>query len=190
MLYLSIDVETTGIDPEKDQILEIGVIIEDTKTKLDFNRIPKFKCIVEHDSYHGSAYAINMNQRIFDILAKIPKQKEAALAYRVSHNILKVNDVHLAFERFLNQYGVPYSFTAAGKNYAGFDSLFLKNIPGWPKAHQRVIDPGPIFIDWTKDFIPPNLSTCKERAGLKDIEITHDALYDAWDVIKVLRTKY
>ena len=49
MKYFSIDLETTGTDSEKDQILSIGVIFEDTSLKLPFEDIPKLHLYLLHD---------------------------------------------------------------------------------------------------------------------------------------------
>lgn len=191
MKYVSIDVETTGIDPEKHQVLEIGAIIEDTNNQLSFEEIPKFKCIIQHDTFKGSAYAINLNQRIFKILAEIPKFKNEAESYKRKHNILSTDDACIKFIEFLTTNGLGGRFIAAGKNFAGFDAQFLKHMDSlWPTAYQRVLDPGPMYTNFLVDQFPPDLSECKKRAGIQDTEIAHDALLDAWDVIQVLRAKY
>ena len=72
MEYISIDIETTGLDRENDQVLEIGAIIENTFDPKPFDELPKFHAIILHPRYEGSSYAINMNKRIFQILAQRP----------------------------------------------------------------------------------------------------------------------
>lgn len=72
MKYVSIDIETTGLDREKHQVLEVGAIIEDTNNPLPFDEIPRFKCIIGWEELMGSVFAINMNSRIVKILAEIP----------------------------------------------------------------------------------------------------------------------
>ena len=42
MKYISIDIETTGLDPENCQILSIGAVIEDTLNQLPFEELPTF----------------------------------------------------------------------------------------------------------------------------------------------------
>ncbi len=42
-------------------------------------------------------------------------------------------------------------------------------------------------MDWENDDEPPNLSTCLERAGVENTVVTHDAVDDARDVIRVIR---
>jgi len=66
MIYISIDTETTGLNPENCQLLSFGAIVEDTNKKLPFDQIPKFHCAVlrgERDILQGELYALNMNNR-------------------------------------------------------------------------------------------------------------------------------
>ena len=86
----------------------------------------------------------------------------------------------------------PITLNVAGKNFGTFDKLFLQELPWWQKlirTRQRVLDPAILMVDWKKDTSLPNLTTCKERAGIEGV-VTHNALEDAWDVIEVLRKFY
>lgn len=68
MKYLSIDIETTGLDPETDQILSIGVIVEDTTKKLSFEEIPKFHCAIVHEKLRGGLFALNLNRDLIQTI--------------------------------------------------------------------------------------------------------------------------
>jgi oligoribonuclease (3'-5' exoribonuclease) len=46
MKYISVDIETTGLDPEKNKIISVAAIIEDTENKLPFDQCPKFNVAV------------------------------------------------------------------------------------------------------------------------------------------------
>jgi len=86
----------------------------------------------------------------------------------------------------------PITLNVAGKNFGTFDKLFLQELPWWQKlirTRQRVLDPAILMVDWNNDKSLPNLSQCKERAGVTGV-VTHNALEDAWDVIEVLRKFY
>jgi hypothetical protein len=86
----------------------------------------------------------------------------------------------------------PITLNVAGKNFGTFDKLFLQELPWWQKlirTRQRVLDPAILMVDWKSDKSLPNLTQCKERAGVSGI-VTHNALEDAWDVIEVLRKFY
>ena len=83
----------------------------------------------------------------------------------------------------------PVKINAAGKNFASFDKIFLQMLPGWSSAiqiRQRIIDPAVLFMDWQQDSALPNLNECIRRAELEGT-VTHDAVQDALDVIRVIR---
>ena len=92
----------------------------------------------------------------------------------------------------MNNATKPITLNVAGKNFGTFDKLFLNELPWWQKlirTRQRVLDPAILMVDWKNDTSLPNLTTCKERAGVNGI-VTHNALEDAWDVIEVMRKFY
>lgn len=197
MKYVSIDIETTGLSPEKCQILQIGAIIEDTKNPLPYEELPKFNCIVEHDEYSGQPTALKMNSWIFEILSGLEgKTKDDRLEYRKAHNIIPVGMVAKSLQMWLINNGLipdyinePVKITAAGKNFASFDKQFLQRLPNWGSSvqiRQRIIDPAVMVVDWSLDETLPNLNACLSRLDLPG-EVSHDALADAWDVIRVMR---
>lgn len=65
MKYVSIDIETTGLDPEKNQILTIGAVIEDTSNPgVAVNDLPSFHGAIHYEELIGSPFALNMNKEI------------------------------------------------------------------------------------------------------------------------------
>ncbi len=68
MIYVSIDIETSGLDPEKHKVLSIGAIIEDTEKKLPFEECPKFNAIVLQNEIVGSPRALTMNQTLISLM--------------------------------------------------------------------------------------------------------------------------
>lgn len=197
MKYVSIDIETTGLDPESCQILQIGAIIEDTNNQMEYSELPKFQCVVEHPEYSGQPTALKMNSWLFEILSGLEgKTKETRLEYRKTHNIIPVGLVAKSLQMWLISNGLipefinePVKITAAGKNFASFDKQFLQKLPNWGSSiqiRQRIIDPAVMVTNWKEDSTLPNLNTCLQRLGLPG-EVTHDALADAWDVVRVIR---
>ncbi len=77
----------------------------------------------------------------------------------------------------------------AGKNYASFDDRFLQQLPGGEDLHRfhRCIDPGMRYWNPRIDKVPPDTKTCLQRAGI-DTEVQHEAIDDALDVIRLIRT--
>ena len=196
MKYISIDIETTGLDPETCQILQIGAVIEDTKNPKPIDELPRFQCIIEHDAYSGQPTAIAMNHWLFEILAGLEKQKDgdSRLEYRKAHKITPVGMVAKAFSLWLMSNGInsesgPIQINAAGKNFASFDKKFIEKLPGWNnliRIRQRILDPAALVIDWEADETLPSLNVCMKRLGVSG-EVTHDAVQDALDVIRVIR---
>lgn len=207
MIYVSVDIETSGLDTENNQVLSIGAVIEDTTKKLPFEEIPKFHAIVLQRQITGSPFALNMNKGIIQLMSEYLDGDD-----EIRNNIIRdkiavyeENDMASVFYEFLRphfgtekhpvdprQVKKPLLINVAGKNFGTFDNIFLKKLPWWQKliqAKQRIIDPAILFCDWNNDESLPSLTICKDRAGVKG-QVTHDALEDAWDVVKVLRNFY
>lgn len=225
MKYLSIDIETTGLDSENHQILSIGVIVEDTEKKLPFDEIPKFHCAIVRDEIRGGLFALNMNAELIRITnAWTNANKDGRDLLERAHDMVFLKEGEVAAELFrflfrnsmvdksiyatfgdggietilgirypaINRVNTPSKLSVAGKNFATFDKLFLEKLPRWKqlfKINQRIIDPAVLFTKWTEDEQLPNLTLCKERAGLDGV-VSHNAVEDAWDVITLLRTQY
>ena len=89
MKYVSIDIETTGLDPETCQIIQIGAVIEDTENPVPVENLPSFKCLVEHPQYTGSPFALVMNRDILAQLGELERaNKEERAEIRKQYNIL------------------------------------------------------------------------------------------------------
>jgi DNA polymerase III epsilon subunit-like protein len=68
MKYISIDIETTGLDPQTCQILSIGAVIEDTLNPLPFEQLPKFHGVIKRENISGSVFAINLNKDLLEAI--------------------------------------------------------------------------------------------------------------------------
>ena len=145
MKYVSIDIETTGLDPETCQTIQIGAVIEDTNNLLPIEDLPRFKCLVEHPQYTGSPFALVMNRDILEQLGELERaNKEERAEIRKQYNILPEGLVAKSLGLWLlaNGLGDPESktgqirITVAGKNFATFDKLFLQKLSGWSTSIQ------------------------------------------------------
>jgi DNA polymerase III epsilon subunit-like protein len=222
MKYISIDIETTGLDPEKNKIISVAAIIEDTENKLPFDECPKFNVAVLQNELIGSARAITINKQL---ISEIADYQDANIETRKlidsesEYKFVREDDIAKEFYWWLDENGLgnglnenggystivdgkikpvingstrPITINVAGKNFATFDMLFLKQLPWWQKLikiRQRVLDPAILVVDWKNDTSLPNLKQCKERTGIEGL-VTHNALEDAWDVIEVMRKFY
>lgn len=209
MKYVSIDIETTGLNPKTCDVLEVGMYLEDTCNPLPREQTPSFHKYIWKDVYRGEAFALQMNQGILKKIANLKASIEVGNHHGTDHLLITPDYLwdHFSWWIYENRWmwkGTPFGdskdtnlfFTegpkliVAGKNVMGFDLPFLKELGGiFPKFAHRTLDPGPLFTRFTEDEVPPDLKECKKRAGLPEL-VTHDALDDAWDVITLLRTHY
>lgn len=174
MKYVVIDIETTGLDPAQDQILEFAAIIEDGHSPIE--ALSRFQRVIKHRRICGDIKALVMNS---DLLKAIAGGEVASCL---------PGDLGIEFAEFLATYGWDGNkpLVCAGKNFAGFDRQFLERLPHFPKIHYRSLDPGSLYYDYRIDSEVPNLSTCLRQAGLPET-ISHIAIEDALQVVKLLR---
>lgn len=200
MKYVSIDIETTGLDLETCQVLSIGAVIEDTNNIMPLNELPTFHGAIVSQHIAGQPYALNMNKELIEDIVyyqtgdeheRFDLERLKGIKFYEKDQIVK------AFYDFLLENGIEpdgnmVHITVAGKNFATFDLKFLERLPRWKqyiRVRQRIIDPSVLYTEWNSDESLPGLSKCKERCGL-DPHVAHDAVEDALDIISLLRPKY
>ena len=159
MKYLSIDIETTGLNPEKNEILSIGVIVEDTNNKLPFEEIPKFHVAIKREEITGSPFAINMNKDLI----------EAIVHYQEAESLDEKNDlVHMTGMQFLNESDVAdalFRFL--------YDNGMVKkeDTSGWSHAqtgeHFRIIN-GKSYPVLKSNMNPVSLNVAGKNFGTFD----------------------
>lgn len=183
--YVSIDIETTGLRWQWCQILEVGAVIDDWFSPLD--RLPRFHCYVVHEQTIGEPKALAMNAKILNRIADRDKPENR------EYNFYTPSQVVHGLKRFIESQfydkGSDTKVVAAGKNYARFDDRFLNMLPGFSeiKMLHRSIDPGMMYWNPRIDRVPPDTKTCLQRAGI-NTEVQHEAIDDALDVIRLIRT--
>ncbi len=190
--YVSIDIETTGLDPETCQVLEIGAVIDDWHTP--YQLLPKFRCYVKHPQVIGEPYALSMHPKILRAIAtgqtldgpfgnggwkegEVPIYQPEAVT-GIFLQWLYSNRLHLSDEKIV----------VAGKNFGSFDLQFLKRLPRFHhvRIKHRLIDPGNLYYNPTMDQGPPSMQDCMARANIKG-EVSHTAIEDAMTVVKLIR---
>lgn len=212
MKYVSIDIETTGINHEWCDIIEFGAIIEDTENQKSYGQAPKFHRYLKPprpEGYRGETYAINMHAEtgIWKEINRI----EMLQAQGERHGGLEGQDAEdikklIAPRKLLNQFsrfliengyeninkerGAPPevnlgNVTVAGKCFFAFDWNYLKPLFG-DRICRRCIDPANWYWNPREDTKLPSTPLCLERAGLKPTG-EHTSLGDAWDVVRLVR---
>lgn len=164
MIYISIDVETTGLEKDRYQILSIGAILEDTTKKLPFHEIPKFHAAILHNEITGSPFALNMNKDLIESIVQYQSTKdederrnlslvkgiqffkeeqvvEGFFRWLCDNNLVDYNftDMRVLSEEgksypALTSKTKPVSINVAGKNFASFDKIFLERLPRWQQV--------------------------------------------------------
>ncbi|MDB5244028.1 MAG: hypothetical protein JWP57_4654 [Spirosoma sp.] len=192
--YLALDIETTGLNPETCQILEIGAVYDNGESPIE--ELPRFQCFVWHPQIVGEPRALAMNQRCLEVLASVGQMNPGEI-YDVRPNAVdgvltyRFDEVGYALRDFA--LGASYGsrkIPVAGKNVGSFDWQFIKRLPAarqeivWPFDF-RFLDVGPLFLR-PRDTAIPGQSKCLQRAGLPN-EVTHCALDDALQVVQLVR---
>jgi DNA polymerase III epsilon subunit-like protein len=190
--YLSVDIETTGLDPETCDILEFGAVIDTISpdgATVPVEQLPSFHAYLARDSYRGEPYALSMHPAIFRRIAV----RQEGFRY------LAPERLGFEFRNWLIDQGFPLpegktrvKVQCAGKNFAGFDRAFLAKLDGFldyiELAH-RSFDPGTLYFDPRTDKAIPSTEECLKRAGL-DATVAHTAVEDARNVVRLLRYKW
>jgi len=177
MPYVSIDIETTGLDPETCQVLEIGAVWDDWTKPIA--ELSVYRRLVVHEEYRGNAYALALNS---NLLKHLSGQREPWFLEPA-----QVADDFAAWLKGCGWDGTA-SLTPAGKNFASFDRQFLRRLPRFEqvvKLSHRSIDPAILFWRTADDKLPDS-KTCYERAGL-DNKVAHAAVEDALAVVRLVR---
>jgi len=191
MKYISIDLETVGLDPENNDIIEFGAVLDDLNEPKPLKELPKFHAYICKNEYRGQPYALSMHATI---LRRIATREEG-------YTYLYPNTLGKAFLTFLLKNGykceekkgkkIPRTvINVGGKNFGTFDLQFLKNQTNFlssVKIRSRILDPGILCLNKT-DTVLPALSECLKRIGI-DKEVAHNTIDDALDVIMIIRDR-
>ena len=163
MIYVSIDIETSGLDHEKNCVLSIGAIIEDTEKKLPYEECPKFNAVILQREIFGSPRALTMNKGLIAMIGEYLEGNDETrfnMDTILDYSFYEKDDVIKEFYCFLDKNGLghgltnsggmgevvngvhrpminsgtkPITLNVAGKNFGTFDKLFLQQLPWWQK---------------------------------------------------------
>lgn len=188
MKYISVDIETTGLNKDNCQIIEVGAVFDDLANQRPLDDLPQFHAYITpyRNLMYGEPFAFSMHSQI---LRRIATQEEG-------FTYLEECDLPEKFGGWVEglvEDGFMHTtkFTAAGKNFSGFDRQWLEEIEGWTdfvNIHHRSLDVGSMFVNLIGDDHIPSLDECLKRAGL-DKEVAHTAVEDAFDVVRLLRSR-
>ena len=188
--YISIDIETTGID-DRSEILQISAVVDDGNS---LDKLTTIDLPIKHEFIeYSEPYAIGMNAKLFekmmdrDFKTYSPLSAIQALCGLMEH----------VQNTYLDENGKEQKIMFAGKNVASFDipkiRNFIKKHSGTfgyleyfdKMCHYKTLDVGSLYFDVFGD----NVSLTKINKLTERNEVSHNALDDAWDVIHAVRHK-
>ena len=173
MKLLAFDLETTGLIPHLDQILQIGAVVfdhEDVMTPVE--KLPHFVTDVRHDRYHGSAFALQMNHEIL-------------MRTATNRNTPTKSGALTMLSRFIANHFPRDEYKRGphpvGFNVAAFDVAFVK-AAGYDLFSHRPVELGSLL---SKDGLPVTSKDAVKKYFNK--AVAHDALEDARDAVRLYR---
>lgn len=190
MRYVSIDVETTGLDSENNQILSIGAVIEDTTTKLPFDKIPKFHAAINRVDLRGSLFAINMNKELISNIVKFQglKTDEERTLHSFDTGMQFIHEDKIVEEFFYwmfeNGLAQDWNFETDGREYLD-QQVFIRNGKRFP-AFSSKMKPisfsaaGKNFATFDKKFLE-KLPRWQQCLKVKQRVIDPAILYVDWN---------
>lgn len=172
MKVISIDIETTGLDPLKHRVLEVGAVIFDTNNG-DFGQRVRGNWLL--------TYPDQETLPISPYCAKLHTKSGLWDRYLSGDKcIIFASDFAIEFVKWLRINNLNGPYTVAGKNFGTFDLQFLKQLRDFDhyvKLRHRCFDPSVLFMQ-PDDEVIPSLDTCCVRAGI-DKQTDHTAVGDA-----------
>jgi oligoribonuclease len=129
MKYVSIDIETTGIDREKCEILSIGAVIEDTSNPNPIEELPRFHAAIrrrDRQGFYGEPVALTMNAGLIALISQ----------YEQCENQDEKNDlVQLTGIQFLEENEIAIEFYYWLFSNGAFEFDIQKLFNGHSKKH-------------------------------------------------------
>lgn len=183
MKYLAIDIETTGLDPDVDQLLMASFILADTEdVKTPVENLPSITIAFHYDR-------ISFSYKAYSIVTELAFMEEYKKRIQ-NGTTVSFDGASQSLRQFLSDNGVDIytKHTLAGKNLMAFDIPFIDKIGmRWFKYHYRCLEPAN-FYTMANDTVMPNLEECCRRAGIVyDKAKAHESLYDAQLIVELIR---
>jgi hypothetical protein len=155
MKYVSIDIETTGLDPENCQVLSIGAVIEDTQKLLPLEELPRVHIAIRRENISGSMFAINMNRALIEQIvdfenATITRKEE--LRNSTDTVYVREDEAVRALFHFLYEHGGLDVTDTEGWSHAAINDAF-ERVPSTDKEGKMVLKSFPALTSKMKPYV-------------------------------------
>lgn len=202
--YLALDCETSGLNRQLSEVLELGYCFDDFKTPIGL--LPSANIIVDNPVWNYSeSYAMQMNIRLIqaqnnkDVAKVHPKETFSHLfeATRYAADKAALWDEEQSAKETdpANRWKPLRRVSIAGKNASVFDipvltAYFMRKeiapniLAEWQSyLHYKYIDVGSVY--YSRFGYIPSLSEINKLTGRN--EVSHKAIDDALDVVYAVR---
>lgn len=192
MKYVSIDIETTGLDRKTCDILEFGAVLDDLRNPKPIDQLPTFHCYFlppTGETFTGNPFALSMHPTIFLRIANREKP----------YDYLSPNKLGFVFKKFLVRHGYliekdRVTINVAGKNFGSFDLPFIDEKTDLLKhvgIRHRIIDPTSLYYRDGDESLP-GTEECKRRYNelsgeTLPLKVSHTAIEDAKEIVPLVR---
>jgi oligoribonuclease len=217
MKYVSIDIETTGLNPSDSDILEFVAVLDDTEKDELVKDLPYFRAVLLKPRYSTDAFCAHLHHTLWEEI-RIACQKSFNICegsfwgrYDVKKGDIMVWEnieenkasqfpltlytvpemLRIRFVEWLTkQTGNTDSITPAGKNFGAFDLQFLNALPcrlGPDKWPFKHRALDPSSLYYEKGDMCLPNLQTCLTRARIISEVQHTALEDARDIVRVIR---
>lgn len=206
--YISLDTETTGLDPNTSELLEVGLVIFDSEVPFVQTSENSLRIVLVKENIKGNLFAINMNINLLkEMLRVIPDfndNENKSIIEDVQPNLTtwyvdlrpknildslyqyedheNLDTLKYKLVEFLSKAKVDGKLNIAGKNFANFDKGFLSKYNCFKTSILNRMRHRVLDVGsmfvTSEDSCIPDLNTCLKRAGINE-EVPHCAVDDA-----------
>jgi len=175
-MYVALDIETTGLDTQTCQVLEIAMVVD--VQGLSVRDCPVFHAIIRPEGLIvGEPYALAMNSRVLGLIADGKGHEWDGV----------VDDIQSWLTALV---GHGMTATLLGKNVGSFDIQVMRRYPHWPSKFfsYHSLDVGSLYA--TPEGIKSQKQLMREFGQDFDFPGNeHEAVYDARCSLALARLK-
>lgn len=77
MKFISLDIETTGLDKDKHQIVEVGAVLDEVGSTIPIEELPKFRAVLLHGEMLMNDFCANLHRDLWAEIQRILKTRQA-----------------------------------------------------------------------------------------------------------------
>lgn len=204
MKYLSIDIETGGLDPEQHDLLELGIVAETGDPETAVEDLPSLRLLFPKygEAYRLSIWAVENHMSLLKEMEHLKLRPDSQSPdTRVIRWLSRWDQVKVEATDWRIDHSLGGVRNLAGKNLGSFDIPFIEGALGCSMQdivphHRRILDPA-ILYSRPEDETLPTLGECRRRgeeSGLlvpltEEQKAAHTSLGDCREVIRLLRAK-